>query len=87
LGYNKVSLWPMPMILVQEVINLFRNVGGEVSLVTLLAHIGRDIPDDEQLFPAPDFQHRFTGFQFTAAQIAPINYFIHLLTLSAHVPV
>jgi hypothetical protein len=57
----------MPMILAQEMIKLFRNIGGDISLITLLTYISRDISDDKQLFTTPDFQHGFTRLQFTAA--------------------
>ena len=67
LRHSKVPLWPMPMILAQEMIKLFRNIGGDISLITLLTYISRDISDDKQLFTTPDFQHGFTRPQFTAA--------------------
>jgi len=57
----------MPMIFAQEMIKLFRNIGGDVSLIALLTYISRDISDDKQLFTTPDFQHGFTRPQFTAA--------------------
>jgi hypothetical protein len=57
----------MPMILAQEMIKLFRNIGGDISLITLLTYISRDISDDKQLFTTPDFQRGFTRLQFTAA--------------------
>jgi hypothetical protein len=57
----------MPMILAQKMIKLFRDIGGDISLITLLTYISRDISDDKQLFPTPDFQHGFTRPQFTAA--------------------
>jgi len=57
----------MPMIFAQKMIKLFRNIGGDISLITLLTYISRDISDDKQLFTTPDFQHGFTRLQFTAA--------------------
>jgi len=57
----------MPMMLAQEMIKLFRNIGGDISLITLLTYISRDISDDKQFFTTPDFQHGFTRLQFTAA--------------------
>jgi len=57
----------MPMIFAQEMIKLFRNLGGDISLITLLTYISRDISDDKQLFTTPDFQHGFARLQFTAA--------------------
>jgi len=57
----------MPMILTQEVIKSFRNIGGDVSLVTLLTYVSRDISDDKQLFTTPDFQCGLAGLQFTTA--------------------
>ena len=57
----------MPMILAQEMIKLFRNIGGDMSLITLLTYISRDISDDKQLLTTLDFQHAFTRPQFTAA--------------------
>jgi len=57
----------MPMILAQKMIKLFRNIGRNISLITLLTYISRDISDDKQLFTTPDFQHSFARPQFTAA--------------------
>jgi len=45
----------MSVIFLQEVIESLRDIGGDVSLIALLTHIGRDITDDEQFFPTPDF--------------------------------
>jgi hypothetical protein len=67
LRHSKVPLWPMAMIFAQKMIKLFRNIGGDISLITLLAYISRDISDDKQLLTTPDFQHGFTRPQFTAA--------------------
>jgi len=57
----------MPMILTQEVVKLFGDIGRDVCLAALLTHVSRDILDDEQLLIAPDFQHGFARFQFTIA--------------------
>jgi hypothetical protein len=57
----------MLMILAQKMIKLFRNIGGDISLITVLTYISRDISDDKRLFTTPDFQHGFTRLQFTAA--------------------
>jgi hypothetical protein len=43
-------------IYVPQVIESLGDTGRDVSLVALLAYIGWDIADNEQLFPAPDFQ-------------------------------
>jgi hypothetical protein len=55
------------MILTQEVIKSLRNIGGDVSLAALLTYVGRDIPDDKQLFTPPDFQRGLARLQFATA--------------------
>jgi len=51
----------MPLMLSQEVIEFFRNPGGNVCLAALLAHISGYIPDNEQLLTKPDFQSGLAG--------------------------
>ena len=57
LRYSEVPLWPIPMILTQEVIKSLGNVGGDVRLIALLTYVGWDILDDQQFFTTPDFQN------------------------------
>jgi hypothetical protein len=46
----------MPLMLSQEVIEFFGNLGGNVCLTALPAHISRHVPDNEQFLTKPDFQ-------------------------------
>jgi len=62
------------------VIQSFRNIGREVSLVALLTYIGPDILEDKQLLPTPDFQRGLAGLQCPAAQVTPINHLFYFLT-------
>jgi hypothetical protein len=42
----QVLLWAVAVVFFQEVIQPFRDIRGQVSLIALLAYICRDIPDD-----------------------------------------
>jgi hypothetical protein len=66
-------------------IELHGYVCGNVSLLALLAHVGRNVSDDHQIFAAPDFQYGLAGPQLTTTQIAPINHGERAST-GAHTP-
>jgi len=57
----------MPVVFIHKAIEPLRNIGGDVSLVTLPTYVGWDIPNDKQLFTTPDFQRRLARPQLTAA--------------------
>jgi hypothetical protein len=61
LGHGNVSFWTILLMLSQEVIEFFGNLGGNVSLAALLAHISRYIFNNEQLLTKPDFQSGLVG--------------------------
>ena len=63
----------MLVILSQELIQSLGHRDRDVGLTALLTNIGRDIPDDDQLFTTPDFQRGLARLQFPPAQITTVN--------------
>jgi hypothetical protein len=55
----------MSVMFFQKVIKSLRDIGGDVSLMTLLTYISRDVPDHKQLLPTPDLQRGLTRLQLT----------------------
>jgi hypothetical protein len=45
----------MPVMFGQEMVKMFRNLGRDIRLTTLLAHVCSEIADYQQFFASPDF--------------------------------
>jgi len=69
----------MPVIFLQEMVQALGDIRRDIGLIALLTYIGRDIPDNEQLLPTPDFQRGLARLQCASAQITPINHIFYFL--------